>query len=124
MKPKKNNSDDKRIKAIETEDTVNGETLGKVSEESEIDTLPETSEKESPDLMYIGPELPGLVKHAVVFKNGILPEKVNRAIENYKPMKELFVTLEQMPAAIKEIKLNDGPLALIYKNVPKNINRR
>ena len=73
------------------------------------------------DLMYVGPTIPNLIRHAIVFKDGILSPKVNEAIESYKPMKEMFVTIEDFPKAMMEIKQQTGALAIIYKNVGKRI---
>lgn len=133
MKPKKNNvqPDTGKVEDVLKTDPGNGKInegieaeLDKenVFETEKEDIEPAGAEQKKTNLMYIGPEIKGLVKHAVVFDKGVLPEKVRKAIENYKPMEELFVTLDDMPKALMEIKYGTGSLAVIYKNVEKRFN--
>jgi len=116
MKPKKA----KEIKSEELKaEDLQSEEIEK-DEAQEVET--EFNNKaEVKDLMYVGPTIPNLIRHAIVFKDGILPPKVNEAIESYKPMREMFVTIEDFPRAMMEIKQQTGALAVIYKNVGKRI---
>ncbi len=136
MKQKKNNPQNAVGEALNTMqeapgngelnqgiELIEGETATLNAKGDKAETENAESKQDGENLMYIGPEIKGLIKHAVVFDKGILPEKVNRAIESYKPMKELFVTLEDMPKSLMEIKFGTGSLAIIYRNVEKRFTQ-
>jgi hypothetical protein len=121
MKPKKQKSEDVKSKEIEQEDvqevsvTIDGGELT-----AEVAPVQPKKAAEQ-NLMYIGPTIPNLIRHGIVYADGKLPQKIEDAITSYKPMRQLFVTIDEIPSAVKEIKLKTGALAIIYKNVAQRI---
>ena len=75
--------------------------------------------KEQASLMYLGPTITGVVRHSTNFKNGALPEKVRECIAQFPVMQKLFVPLEEMPAAIRELSKEQSALKTIYSQVAK-----
>ena len=75
--------------------------------------------KEQASLMYLGPTITGVVRHSTNFKNGVLPEKVKKCVEQFPVMKKLFVPVAEMPAAIKELSKEQSALKTIYSQVAK-----
>ena len=74
--------------------------------------------KKQGNLMYLGPTI-GVVRHSVVFKDGVLPEKVKNCIKELPMMEKLFVEVENIPEAIKELNKQQSALGTIYTQVKK-----
>lgn len=83
------------------------------------ETKKTTTKKTQSNLMYLGPTITGVVRHSTIFKNGVLPQKVNECVEQFPAMKKLFVTAEGIPAAVKELKKEQSALGTIYSQVSK-----
>lgn len=79
--------------------------------------------KKAGNLMYLGPTITGVVRHSTVFKDGVLPQKVNECVEQLPIMKKLFVTMEELPKASKELKKEQSALKTIYSQVAKKFNK-
>ncbi len=77
------------------------------------------AEKKSANLMYLGPTITGVVRHSTVFKDGVLPQKVNECVEQFPMMKKLFVGLDEVPAAANELNMKQSTLRTIYSQVSK-----
>lgn len=77
--------------------------------------------KAEENVMYVGPTIPNLIRHGVVFAEGKLTERLENAIASYKPMRMMFVKISELPEALKQIKLKTGALATIYKSVAQRI---
>ncbi len=75
--------------------------------------------KKQGNLMYLGPTIVGVVRHSVVFKDGVLPEKVKNCIKELPMMEKLFVEVENIPEAIKELNKQQSALGTIYTQVKK-----
>lgn len=87
------------------------------------DEKPIVKELEGPgNLMYLGPSLMGIIKHSTVFHNGILPDKVQKCCVDYPPMKRLFVPLNGVPAAVKELGKEQSVLGTICSQVLKKFS--
>lgn len=71
------------------------------------------------NLMYLGPSLIGIVRHSTVFKDGVLPDKVKKCCEEYPPMKKLFIPLDGIAAASKELGKEQSVLGAICTQVLK-----
>ena len=71
------------------------------------------------NLMYLGPTITGVVRHSTIFKNGVLPQKVKECVEQFPVMKKLFVPLEGIPAAVKELEKEQSALGTIYSQTAK-----
>ena len=72
-------------------------------------------------VMYLGPTIVGVIRHSTVFKEGILPEKVQECIKQLPMMERLFVPIGDIPEAVKEINKNQSVLRTIYVQVTNNI---
>lgn len=83
---------------------------------AEPEVVQEKAEKKQ-DLMYLGPTIAGVAKHSTVFKNGLLPDKAKDCIKQLPMMEKLFVSLADMPAAIKELNKPSSVLRTVYAQV-------
>lgn len=75
------------------------------------------------NLMYLGPTITGVVRHSTTFKNGILPAKVKECVEQFPVMKKLFVSMEDIPKATKELKKEQSALGTIYAQVANKFRK-
>lgn len=66
------------------------------------------------DLMYVGPTIAGVTRHSTVYKNGILPDKLAKCIEDFPAMNRLLVKLEDLPATMNELRKEQSALKTIY----------
>lgn len=74
-----------------------------------------TSEKKKQvNRMYLGPTITGVVRHSTIFKDGIFPQKVKECIEQLPIMEKLFVAIDDIPKAVKELKKEQSVLGTIY----------
>lgn len=71
------------------------------------------------NLMYLGPTIIGVIRHSTIYKDGVLPEKVRDCVEAFPIMKKLFVPMEELPAAIKELKKEQSALGTIYSQTAR-----
>ena len=70
--------------------------------------------------MYLGPTIVGVIRHSTVFKEGVLPEKVQECVKQLPMMEKLFVSIGDIPEAVKEINKNQSVLRTIYVQVTNN----
>lgn len=77
--------------------------------------------KPKEDKMYLGPTIVGVVRHSTVFKNGVLPAKVEDCVKKFPAMQKLFVTMKELPAASKELRKKQSALGAIYAQVAEKI---
>lgn len=118
MKPKKSKAE------ATAKETMGMEPDGNqsIDKESDIQSISEAAVQESEEnVMYVGPTIPNLIRHGVVFAEGKLTERLENAIASYKPMRMMFVKISELPEALKQIKLKTGALATIYKSVAQRI---
>ena len=127
MKPKKK-TEDIKSEEIKQEDiqkaeaeALKEEAAGTEAVKAEVAPVQPEKAAEPQNLMYVGPTIPNLIRHGIVYADGILPQRIEDAIASYKPMRQMFVTIDEIPSAIKEIKLKTGALAIIYKNVAQRV---
>lgn len=80
-------------------------------------TVKPVEKKKQGNLMYLGPTITGVVRHSTVFKEGILPKKVKECIEQLPMMEKLFVPLDGISKATKELKKEQSVLGTIYTQV-------
>lgn len=83
-------------------------------------TTTPASKKKQGNVMYIGPTIVGTVRHSTVFKDGVLPEKVKKCVAELPMMEKMFVSIEEVPTALKELKKNQSVLATVYN---KTLNK-
>lgn len=74
-------------------------------------------------LTYLGPTIPGVIRHATVFFNGILPDKAQKCVSEFPIMRRLFVTADEMVAAVTELR-KESALSAIYEQVEQKYQRR
>ena len=86
-----------------------------------VETSTETAEKV--DLMYVGPSIVGAIRYSTVFKDGILPEEVEKCITAYPAMRRLFVPLDGLADATLQLK-KPSALSVIYKQTAQKFTRR
>ena len=84
------------------------------------DTVAEGKQKSSEAVMYLGPTIVGVIRHSTVFKEGVLPEKVQECVKQLPMMERLFVSIGDIPEAVKEINKNQSVLRTIYGQVTNN----
>lgn len=84
---------------------------------------PNVAQQKKPkeDKMYLGPTIVGVVRHSTVFKNGVLPAKVEDCVKKFPAMQKLFVTMNELPAAFKELRKKQSALGAIYAQVVEKI---
>jgi|GEM_PF-982940 hypothetical protein len=114
-------------KKAKTEEAVSEEK--KVYEEPKVEEVTPseepTEEAESKEnLMYVGSTIPGLVRFSTVFAEGKLPQNVADAIEKYPLFKRLFVPIDEMVSALKDVKKDKSPLNVINKEAANKFTRR
>lgn len=83
---------------------------------------PAAKAKKKGDLMYLGPTIMGAVRRGTVFKDGILPEKAKECIAALPMMERLFVEMEKMPGAVKELRKKQSALRVVYGQVAAHFN--
>lgn len=76
------------------------------------EAVKETASKS--DKMYLGPTIVGVVRHSTTFKDGVLPEKVKACVAESPMMEQLFVDINDIPEAVKELKKSQSVLRTIY----------
>lgn len=84
------------------------------------DTVAEEKQKSREAVMYLGPTIVGVIRHSTVFKEGVLPEKVQECVKQLHMMEKLFVSIGDIPEAVKEINKNQSVLRTIYVQVTNN----
>ena len=84
------------------------------------DTVAEGKQKCSEAVMYLGPTNVRVIRHSTVFKEGVLPEKVQECVKQLPMMERLFVSIGDIPEAVKEINKNQSVLRTIYGQVTNN----
>lgn len=94
---------------------------GKAAQEA---AAPTETAKKKVDLMYLGPTITGTARRGTVFKDGILPKKVQECIAELPQMARLFVEIDKMPEAVKELGKKQSALVAIYNQVAQKFVRR
>lgn len=92
---------------------------GKIAEEKALDlksTKPEirVDSGKKGNLVYLGPTIKGTIQSSTTFKDGILPKRVQDCLEELPLMERLFVGIDEMPKAVKELKKRQSALSVIY----------
>lgn len=85
---------------------------------------PVADKKEKRNLMYLGPTIVGVARHGTVFKGGILPAGAQECIAKFPPMSRLFVRLDEMPRAARQLKEKQGTLWAVYAQVEQKFTGR
>lgn len=79
-----------------------------------VKTIPVSSKKKQCTVMYLGPTITGVVRHSTIFKDGVLPERVKECISQLPMIERLFVSLDKLPEAKKELNKKQSVLCTIY----------
>lgn len=92
--------------------------------ESSAGVAEEAAEKDGTgNVMYLGPTIEGIVRHGTVFKDGILPEKAQECIKELPSLRRLFVSVDRMPEAVRELRTKSA-LAAVYEHTAIKFARR
>lgn len=84
--------------------------------------VPMVKVKKKGDLMYLGPTVVGVARHGTVFKDGALPEKAQQCIKELPQMLHLFVELNKMPEAVRELRKKQSVLGTICDQTDAHFN--
>ncbi len=74
------------------------------------------------DMMYLGPTIAGAVQHSTVFKGGVLPKEAQERIDELPMMGRLFVEVDKVPGAVKELRRGQSVLGTVYAQVEAHFN--
>lgn len=77
---------------------------------------PKAAPKQS--LIYLGPTIPGVVRHANVFSNG-LPSVLENAVSEYPVMRRMIVPISEAPALTKELNKEESAAKNVYAAIVK-----
>ena len=105
-------TDEVKTDLVETED---------VKEKDAVPAKAEPKQDTKENLVYLGPTIVGVVKHAAVYKDGILPEKTEAYAAGFPAIRKLFVQQSKMVEAVKELNKPQSALRSIYEVTLKNI---
>lgn len=105
--------------AEEVKAEAESEAVTEISEEEEV--KPEAPKE---NLMYVGDTIPGVVRHSTVYADGILTPVIDKCIEAYPQMAQLFVKIDDIPDALKLVKKKYSPLYVINKEAASKFTRR
>lgn len=89
-----------------------GKTKNHVKPEEPVSA---TKQKKNGDRMYLGPTIIGVVRHGTVFRDGAMPEKAKECTDEFPMMERLFVDVDKMPEAIRELKKKTSALKTVYE---------
>lgn len=101
-----------RIEVVDTEE---------VKETTDVSEEEKPTEDKQPRI-YLGPSIPGVVRHANVFSGGNLPKKLASAVSEVPAMCRLIVPVSEAPELMKELNKEQSAAANIYKAVAKKYN--
>lgn len=85
---------------------------------------PAAKAKKKGNLMYLGPTITGAARRGTVFKDGILPPKAQECIAELPQMERLFVEVDKMPEAVRELRKKQSALGVIYNQVASHFMHR
>lgn len=90
--------------------------------------LTDPGKRTAPDkkesLIYLGPTIAGTVRHSTVFKDGILPERTRKCVEELPVMEKLFVEVDRLPEAVRELHKEQSVLRVVYEQAVQRFLRR
>lgn len=100
--------------------TAEVQTEGKTEVKTEVAPA---KKQEKKNLMYLGPSITGVIRHAEVYAGGI-PEAAKACVSQLPVMERLFVSLDDAADAVKELRKEESALGAIYAQVEQNFSRR
>lgn len=95
--------------------------MNKAKETPEAATAPAKVRKKG-DVMYLGPTIAGAARHGTVFRNGILPKGAQVCIAELPMLERLFVEVEKVPDAVKELRKSQSALGTVYAQTEAHFN--
>lgn len=101
------------------------------AEAPKVEAEPVKEEVEAPEpkvkkenLMYVGDSIIGVVRHSTVYADGVFTPAIDKCIAAFPAMARLFVKIDDIPGALKEVKEKHSPLYVINKEVTSKFTRR
>lgn len=76
------------------------------------------------NVMYVGPTVQNLIRYGTVFAGGVLPQKVNAVIAEFPAAAKLFVPVEEMPQAMKNLSMRNSVLSAVSDRMARKYNKR
>jgi len=102
-----------------------------IEAEAPIEAEPVKEEVKAPEpeakkenLMYVGDSIIGVVRHSTVYADGVFTPAIDKCIAAFPAMARLFVKIDDIPGALKEVKEKHSPLYVINKEVTSKFTRR
>lgn len=119
---------DKEILQAQAEETkaepaIEAEAQIEVEPVKEEVKVPEPEAKKE-NLMYVGDSIIGVVRHSTVYADGVFTPAIDKCIAAFPAMARLFVKIDDIPGALKEVKEKHSPLYVINKEVTSKFTRR
>lgn len=96
-------------------------TEDKVKEE--LKAVEKEAEEVKEDVVYMGPDIPGVVTHSTVFKEGRFTEALNRKLKEIPLLQSVFVPLSKFVEATKELKETGSAFSIVYRKLEDEIRR-
>ena len=110
--------------SAKTTKTAEAKSEEAVTEKQVVSHVVEAKQEKKSNTIYLGPTITGVIKHSTVFKDGILPEKVQKCVSDFPMMRRLFVNIDEMAEAIKELRKQQSALSAIYDQTTQKFLRR
>lgn len=109
-----------KVETVEVEDDMPEALI-----EDKADAPVEETELEiKSNLAYLGPTITGVIKHSTVFQDGILPERIQKCVAEFPMMERLFVKIDEMPEAVKDLHKEQSALSTIFKQTANRFQTR
>ena len=101
-----------------------GETAGtgQMTVEKAVKPVLNDKQGEKKSLIYIGPAIAGIVRNSTAFKNGILPKELQKCVAEFPMMERLFVEIDKLPDAVRELKNKQSVLGVVYEQTARNFS--
>lgn len=117
---------------------IQTETVNEVAETAIHDAEPSEeikAEAESPEtvkaepertgnVMYIGPTIRNTIQKGTTFAGGVYPSKVNAVLDEFPAGKMLFVPVEELTEAVKNLNTKNSALANISDRMAREYSKR
>ena len=96
---------------------VTDEEIADVNTEAEAPAAAPEPEPEA--IVYLGPDIDRLVNHGTVYEGGVIPDYLQKKIEQIPAIKGLLVPVSRYAEVAREITLPEGRYRTLYDIVSK-----
>lgn len=95
---------------------VTDETAEEITETA---AAPESAAEQPEAIVYLGPDIDRLVNHGTVYEGGVIPDYLQKKIEQIPAIKGLLVPVSRYAEVAREITLPEGRYRTLYDIVSK-----